>query len=147
MNSNKKKIVIVITIILLISGVSIGGFFIFRYLNPPEQGRDGPNINYIGPYIKVTHTCHYTHTESCSAELPNQFINYTVWSQDGSINTTNSVTTGTNGFFKLDLVVNKNWTIQMQTMINGTFYRGNTTFSTLSGSGNCITTGQLKQII
>ncbi|MHA1942462.1 MAG: CueP family metal-binding protein [Candidatus Hodarchaeales archaeon] len=116
------------------------GFFIFPSLN---QDQDGPNINYIAPYVNNTHTC-YTHVQGCTAELPNQLINYTVWSNDNSINITSSAITGANGFFKLDLERDYNWTIQMQTNINNNLYQGMTNFSTFSGSANCITTGQLK---
>ncbi len=59
-------------------------------------------------------------------ELSNQLISYTVWSNDGTINITSHATTGANGFFKLNLEIKKNWTIQMQTMINDTLFRGNT---------------------
>ena len=134
---------ILLIIILTISGVGIAiyvGVFVFPYLNP---GQDGPNINYIAPYVNNTHTC-YTHAQGCIAELPNQLINYTVWSNDGSINITSNAITGTNGFFKLDLEINKNWINLMQTIINSTLYQGMTNFSTFSGSANCITTGQLK---
>jgi len=133
----------ILIIALVISGLSIAiyvGVFVFPYLN---TGQDGPNINYIGPYINNTHTC-YTHTPGCSQELPNQFINYTVWNNDRSINNMNNATTGANGFFKLDLAINYNWTIRLQTTINSTVYIGTTNFSTISGSANCITTGQLK---
>ena len=116
------------------------GIFIIPSLN---SGQDGLNINYIAPYVNNTHPC-YTHTQGCSAELPNQLINYTVWSNDNSINETSSAITGANGFFKLDLAIDKNWTIQMQTLINNIPYQGRTHFSTFSGSANCITTGQLK---
>ena len=135
---------ILLIIILAISGVGIAiyaGFFVFPYLN---GGQDGPNINYIAPYVNNTHTC-YTHTQGCTAELQNQLINYTVWSNDNSINISSSAITGINGFFILDLEININWTIQMQTTINNILYQGVTNFSTFSGSANCITTGQLKQ--
>lgn len=130
-------------IALVISGVSIAiivGVFVFPYLNTSQ---DGPNIIYIAPYTNNTHTC-YTHAQGCTAELPNQNINYTVWNISGSINITSNVITGTNGFFKLDMAVNNNWTIRMQTTINSIVYTGTTNFSTFSGSANCITTGQLK---
>ena len=134
---------ILLIIILAISGVSIGiyvGFFVLPSLNMEQ---DGPNINYIAPYVHNTHMC-YTHAQTCTAELPNQLINYTVWSNDGTINITSSAITGANGFFKLDLELNINWTIQMQTIVDEILYQGMTNFSTFSGSANCITTGQLK---
>ncbi|KKL81446.1 hypothetical protein LCGC14_1994700, partial [marine sediment metagenome] len=105
----------------------------------------GPEINYIAPYISYTHTC-YTHSQGCNAELSNQLINYTVWSNDGIINITSHTTTEANGFFKLSLEINKNWTIQMTATINNILYRGTTNFSTFPRSANCITTGQLKPI-
>jgi hypothetical protein len=130
-------------IALVISGVGIAiyvGVFVFPSLN---TGHDGPNINYIAPYTNSTHTC-YTHAQGCTAELPNQFMNYTVWNNDGTINITSSAINGGNGFFKLDLEINYNWTIRMQTTIISTVYIGTTNFSTTSGSANCITSGQLK---
>ncbi len=133
---------ILLIIILAISVVGIAFYvevFILPYLN---SGQAGPNINYISPYVNGTHTC-YTHGQSCTAELPNQLINYTVWSHDGSVNITSNAITGTNGFFKLNLVINQNWTIYMETVIMSTLYQGATNFSTISGSANCITTGQL----
>ncbi len=134
---------VLLIIILAISGVSVGiylGVFVFPYLNLEE---DGPNINYIAPYVHNTHMC-YTHAQSCTAELPNQLINYSVWSTDGTINITSSVITGANGFFRLEMGLNKNWTIQMQTIVDEILYQGMTNFSTFSGSANCITTGQLR---
>ncbi|KKK44909.1 hypothetical protein LCGC14_0490360 [marine sediment metagenome] len=130
-------------IALIISGVGIAiyvGVFVFPYLN---TGQEGPNINYIAPYVSRTHTC-YTHASGCDAQFPNQLINYTVWNNDGTINITSSAITGGNGFFRLDLEINYSWTIRMQTIINSTIYTGTTNFSTISGSANCITTGQLK---
>ncbi|MHA2128109.1 MAG: hypothetical protein ACW99E_22660 [Promethearchaeota archaeon] len=138
----KLRSILLITI-LAISGLGLAiyaGFFIFPSLN---QEQDGPNINYIAPYVNSTHTC-YTHAQGCSAELPNQLINYTVWSNDNIINITSSAVTGANGFFMLDLDIDYNWTIQMQTIIDNILYQGMTNFSTFSGSANCITTGQLK---
>jgi hypothetical protein len=136
---------ILLIIILVISGVGIAIYvdvFILPYLN---SGQDGPNINYIAPYVNGTHTC-YTHAQGCRAELPNKLINYTVWSQDGSINITSNAITGANGFFRLDLVINQNWTILMQVITTSTLYQGATNFSTISGSANCITTGKLNPI-
>ncbi len=140
-----KNIFSILGLIIIVStGIVLSiGIYLFPYLNDKNKSQ---TTIYFGPYINNTHPC-YTHAQGCSAELPNQLINYTVWSQDGSINITSNVVTGTNGFIELDLAINKDWTILMQTMINGTLYRGNTTFSTLSGSANCITTGQLKKII
>jgi hypothetical protein len=116
------------------------GFLVFPYLN---LGNEGSNINYIAPYINNTHSCS-KHSLGCTAELPNQMINYTVWSTDGTINITSYATIGDNGFFKLNLEINKNYVIQMQTISNNTPYEGTTNFSTAVGSANCITTGQLK---
>lgn len=133
---------LLLIIIFTISGLGIAiyaGFFLFPYLIPIQ---DGPNINYIAPYINNTHAC-YTHTHGCSAEIPNQRVNYNVWDNDGNINITNSVITGPNGFFKLDLQIDKNWIIQIETVIDEKFYQGTTNFSTFAGSANCITTGQL----
>ncbi|MHA2181287.1 MAG: hypothetical protein ACXAAH_07675 [Promethearchaeota archaeon] len=138
----KLRSILLITI-LAISGLGLAiyaGIIIFPYLN---QEQVGPNINYIAPYVNNTHTCG-THTQGCTAELPNQLIHYTVWSNDNSINITGSAITGTNGFFKLDLEIDNSWTIQMQTHFNNILYQGMTNFSTFSGSANCITTGQLK---
>ena len=134
---------ILLLIVLVISGAGIAiyvGFFVFPSLTTSQAG---PNINYIAPYTSTTHTC-YTHSTGCTAELPNQNINYTVWNIDGSINITSDAITGINGFFKLDLALNNNWTIRMQAIINSIVYTGTTNFSTTSGSANCITTGQLK---
>lgn len=131
-----------LVIILVISGfgfVFYAGFLVFPYLN---LGNEGPNINYLAPYINNTHSCS-KHSLGCTAELPNQIINYTVWSTDGIINKTSYATTGDNGFFKLDLEVDKSYVILMQTIVNNIFYKGIASFSTVVGSANCITTGQL----
>ena len=116
------------------------GFLVFPYLNIDNEGS---NINYIAPYIDKTHSCS-KHSLSCTAELPNQIINFTVWSTDGIINITSNTITGDNGFFKLDLEIDKSYMILMQTIVNNTLYEGATNFSTAFGSANCITTGQLK---
>ena len=116
------------------------GFLVFPYFN---LGNEGPNINYIAPYNNNTHSCS-KHSLGCTAELPNQIINYTVWSTDETIIITSYATTGDKGFFKLDLEIDKSYIIQMQTLINNILYEGTTNFSTVLGSANCITTGQLK---
>ncbi len=134
---------ILIIIVLVISGVGIAIYVDVFILPNLNSGQDGPNINYISPYVNGTHSC-YTHGPSCTAELPDQLIEYTVWNSDGSINITSNANTGANGFFRLDLVINQNWTIHMQTVIMSTLYQGATNFSTISGSANCITTGQLS---
>jgi len=134
--------------ILLVTALAISGlvlivsvgFFVFPFLNIDNEGS---NINYIAPYINKTHACSQ-HSLSCTAELPNQIINYTVWSSDGIINITSNAITGDNGFFKLDLEIDKSYIILMQTIINNTLYEGTTNFSTAIGSANCITTGQLN---
>lgn len=134
---------ILLVTILAISGLVFtiyAGFLVFPYLNIDNEG---PNINYIAPYINKTHSCS-KHSLSCTAELPSQIINYTVWSTDGNINITSNAITGNNGFFKLDLEIDKSYMILMQTIINNTLYEGTANFSTAFGSANCITTGQLK---
>jgi hypothetical protein len=133
---------ILLVTVLAISGlviVVLAGFLVFPYLNLDNEE---PNINYIAPYINTTHPCS-KHSLGCTAELPNRIINYTVWSTDGTINITSYATTGDNGFFKLDLEIEKSYIIQMRTFFNNTLYEGTTNFSTAFGSANCITTGQL----
>ncbi len=139
MKLRSRLLVTILAIFGLIFVVYVG-FLVFPYLN---LGNEGPNINYIAPYINNTHTCS-NHGSGCTAELPNQIINYTVWSTDGTINITSYATTGDNGFFKLNLEIDKNYVIQMQTISNNTLYEGTSNFSTAVGSANCITTGQLK---
>jgi len=138
----KIRSILLITILSIFGLVSVVyvGFLVFPDLNIDNEE---PTINYIGPYINNTHSC-FTHGLSCTAELPSQIINYTVWSIDGTINITSYATTGENGFFKLDLEIDKSYVILMQTIFNSTFYEGTANFSTAFGSANCITTGQLK---
>ncbi len=140
---NMKLRSILLVTILAISGlvfIVYAGFLVFPYLNIDNEGS---NLNYFAPYINNTHSCS-KHSLGCTAELPNQIINYTVWSTDGNINITSNAITGDNGFFKLDLEIDKSYMILMQTIINNTLYEGITNFSTAFGSANCITTGQLK---
>ena len=138
----KLRSILLVTILSIFGLVSVVyvGFFVFTDL---YSDNEEPNINYIGPYIDNTHSC-FTHSLSCTAELPSQIINYTVWSTDGAINITSYATTGENGFFKLDLEIDKSYVILMQTIFSSTFYEGTANFSTAFGSANCITTGQLK---
>ncbi len=136
----RSKLLVTILAIFGLGFAVYVGFLVFPYLN---LGNEGSNINYIAPYVNNTHSCS-KHSLGCTAELPNQVINYTVWSTDGTINITSSATTGDNGFFKLDLKIDKSYIIQMQTIINDTPYEGIANFSTAVGSANCITTGQLE---
>lgn len=144
--NRKLKIILLIGVIIVFGcGIAIYvGVYVSLYPNVNEQKQDESNINYIAPYINNTHPC-YTHGSGCMGELPNQFISYTVWNNDGTINITSNITTSSNGFFELDLEINYSWTIRMQTTINNTIYAGITTFSTFSGSKNCITSGKLRE--
>ena len=135
----RSKLLLTIFVISGLGFVVYAGFLIFPYLN---VGNEGSNLNYIAPYINNTHSCS-KHSLGCNAELPNQIINYTVWSADGTVNITSYATTGDNGFFKLDLDIDRSYVILMQTIVNNTLYKGIANFSTAVGSANCITTGKL----
>lgn len=99
-------------------------------------------VVYIAPYISYTHECH-THSSSCTGELPNQAINFTVRNNDEIIFSGESITEE-NGFFQIDLNLNANYTIQIRTFIDEILYWGFVEVETFVGSANCITTGQLE---
>jgi len=101
-----------------------------------------PKTIYFAPYVNSTHSC-YTHASSCTAELNNTEISYIINSSDDSININDSAITGANGFFKLSLPANNNFTVKFSIIINSEIYMGSTTFDTYPDSANCITTGQL----
>jgi len=136
----KFKVIIPIVIIISASFIIYFGFYLFPHLIHSQQ-----NIKavYIAPYISHTHSCH-THSPSCTGELPNQLVNYTI-SVDNEIEIFwNEIMTEDNGFFHLNLEINTAYVIQMKVFINETLFWGSTNFSTFFGSANCITTGQLK---
>ncbi len=134
------KVIIPLVIIISTGVIIYFGFFLFPNLTRRQQGT---KYIYIAPYVFHTHPCH-THGSSCNGELPNQLINYTVTTNDETLIISDEVKTGNDGFFQLHLDLNTSYVIQMQTLINETFYLGSTDFSTFFGSANCITTGQLK---
>ncbi len=98
---------------------------------------------YIAPYVTYTHNC-YTHSSGCTAEFPTLDMNYTITSQDGTVNIDGSATTESNGFFIVNMVYHKFYTITISTIINGSTYTGTTTFDTTPLGADCITTGQLS---
>lgn len=112
----------------------------FPYLIHSQQST---KTIYIAPYISSTHTCH-THSTSCSGELPNELVYYTIRTNSETLIFSNEIMTEDNGFFQLKLEINTLYVIQMNVSINETLFLGSTNFSTFSGSANCITTGQLK---
>ncbi len=97
---------------------------------------------YFAPYVNSTHSC-YTHALSCRGELNTTEISYIITSSDGSIRINGSAITRANGFFKLNLPANNNFTVEFSVIINSEIYSGSTTFETYPNSANCITTGQL----
>jgi hypothetical protein len=99
---------------------------------------------YIAPYVTYTHPCS-THGSGCQAEFPNLQVNYIITSDDGSVNVQSTVTTGSNGFFTVNMPYDKSYTIQMEATINSSLYRGSSTFETGVLSSDCITEGKLVQ--
>ena len=136
----KFKVIIPLVIIISTGFIIYFGFYFFPYQNHLQQNT---KTIYIGPYISHTHTCH-THSPSCTGELPNQLITYTISANNETLIFSNEIITEDNGFFQLDLEINTPYVIQMRVSINETLFWGSTSFDTFFGSANCITTGQLK---
>ncbi len=136
----KFKVIIPLVIIISTSFIIYFGFYLFPYLNHLQQNT---KTIYIAPYISQTHTCH-THSPSCTGELPNQLINYTISTNNETAIFSKEIMTEDNGFFQLNLEINTLYIIQMKVSINETLFWGSTDFNTFFGSANCITTGQLK---
>jgi hypothetical protein len=115
-------------------------FFTSFYLLPLIAGTKPV---YIAPYATFTHPCG-THGGGCQAEFPNLQVNYTITSNDGSVNVDGTGTTLSNGFFTVNVPYHKSYTISMEALINGSIYNGSTTFDTSVLGSDCITEGLLS---
>ncbi|KKM26588.1 hypothetical protein LCGC14_1583310 [marine sediment metagenome] len=136
----KLKFKVIIPFVIII-GMGFSVYFgLFLFPNLFSRQHSTTTI-YIAPYISHTHQCH-THGSSCTGELPNQSINYTVRNNDEII-FSGEIITEENGFFQLDLNLNASYAIQMKIFINETLYWSSVEVNTFFGSANCITTGQL----
>ncbi|MHA1223489.1 MAG: CueP family metal-binding protein [Candidatus Heimdallarchaeaceae archaeon] len=139
-HQNLKKQFLFLTVSLIIVFLTIFLIFSINY-----NTKEGTKVIYFAPYLTTTHSC-YTHTPGCQGELENISFTYSVISNDGKIKINNTVTTGSNGFFELNLPVRNTFFISTFSIINDTVYLTNNLFNTRINGADCITDLQLFPI-
>ncbi|MFW9873725.1 MAG: CueP family metal-binding protein, partial [Candidatus Thorarchaeota archaeon] len=100
---------------------------------------------YVAPYINTTHACMY-HSPSCQGELVNISFDYLLFDNEGTLLDNITLISEANGFFSVDLPVDRAYMMLIGSFINGTQYVGSALITTYSDSPDCLTTTHLMKI-